>query len=378
MDFEPFGNTRIQSLRAQRSNPLLSIESDRHGAQRLAMTGLCKPTGAPARAPGICKTAWPCRCASVAVGWLLALAGLLLPAAASAITLWPTIPFIRGQDLCQYQDAYGRSRSASRKEMILQVSQLMAMGAETPDAVQAIVTIDKLITQQRQLARIGAGMDVTLESVIKASLDQTYREVQPRERKLTFFNPTTLIELLDELKEQHRQERVDANHLARLSGMAWGTYAYGPSCNNDILLTLHVTLHSGQTYNFSARGEPESAAMAVASKMFQQFQATQFPSVIQVNGKSLTLVGAPGSPVSHAPTPALAEKACASVKARLPSWEEYEMLAMLGDWNGGVSLNRDVWTLSGGKVLSPNLRNPSPVRQPEEARGEDLHFYCVR
>ncbi len=349
MAFETFGNTRIQSLRAQRSNPLLSVKSDRRGAQRLAMTG-----------------------------WLLALAGLLLPAAASAITLWPTIPFIRGQDLCQYQDAYGRSRSASRKEMILQVSQLMAMGAETPDAVQAIVTIDKLITQQRQLARIGAGMDVTLESVIKASLDQTYREVQPRERKLAFFNPTTLMELLDELKEQHRQERVDAKQLARLSGMAWGTYAYGPSCNNDILLTLHVTLHSGQTYNFSARGEPESAAMAVANKMFQQFQATQFPSVVHVNGKSLTLVGAPGSPVSHAPTPALAEKACASVKARLPSWEEYEMLAMLGDWNGGVSLNRDVWTLSGGKVLSPNLRNPSPVRQPEEARGEDLHFYCVR
>ena len=311
----------------------------------------------------------------------MAVAGLWQSSGADAVTLWPTIPFIRGQDLCQYQDAYGRSRSASRKEMILQVSQLMAMAAETPDAVQAIVTNDNLITQQRQLARIGAGMDVTLESVIKASLDQTYREVQPRDKKLAFFNPTTLIELLGELKEQHRQERVDANQLARLSGMAWGTYAYGPSCNNDILLTLHVTLHSGQTYNFSARGEPESAAMSVANKMFQQFQATQFPSVVHVNGKSLTLVGAPGSPVSHAPTPALAEKACASVKARLPSWEEYEMLAMLamlGDWNGGVSLNRDVWTLTGGKVLSPTLRNPSPVRQPEEARGEDLHFYCVR
>jgi hypothetical protein len=29
-------------------------------------------------------------------------------------------------------------------------------------------------------------------------------------------------------------------------------------------------------------------------------------------------------------------------------------------------------------VLSSTLRKPSPVRQPEEARGEDLHFYCVR
>ena len=309
---------------------------------------------------------------------IMSMAVTLHNSAASATTLWPTIPFIRGQDLCQYQDAYGRSRSASRKEMILDVSQLMAMGAETPDAVQAIVTIDKLINQQRQMARVGAGMDVTLESVIKASLDQIYRDVHPKERKLSFFNPTTLIELLNELKEQHRQERVDDKQLARLSGIAWGTYAYGPSCSNDILLTLHVNLHGGETYNFSAKGEPEWAANAVAAKLFQQFHATRFPAVVHVNGKPLTLVGAPGSPVSHAPTPALAEKACASVKARLPTWEEYEMLAMLGDWNGGVSLNHDVWTLAGGKVLSPNLRTPSPVRQPEEARGEDLHFYCVR
>jgi len=151
---------------------------------------------------------------------MLGLCSLLAPAAAQALTLWPTIPFIRGQDLCQYQDAYGRSRSDSRKELVLQISELMAMGAETRDAVQAITTIDKLITQQRQIARVGDGMDVTLESLIKASLDQTYREVQPRERKLSFFNPTSLIELLNELKEQHRQEQVDAKQLARLSGLA--------------------------------------------------------------------------------------------------------------------------------------------------------------
>ncbi len=303
---------------------------------------------------------------------------LFWTASAAAVTLWPTIPFIRGQDLCQYQDAYGRSRSAHRKEMIREVTELMAMGAETKDAVQAITTIDKLIDKQRQMARIGSGMDVTLESVIKSSLDQIYRELQPRERKLSFFNSTSLIDLLTELREQHRQERVDAKQLARLSGLAWGTYAFAPSCNNDILLTLHVTLHGGQTYNFNAKGEPEWVANAIANMLFKQFQTTHFPSEVNLNGTRLTLVGAPGSPVSHAPTPVMAEKACASVKARLPTWEEYELLGILGDWNGGVSLNRNVWTLTGGKVLSPTLRNPSPVRQPEEARGEDLHFYCVR
>lgn len=317
---------------------------------------------------------------ALACGWRLGfLAACLLGALpAAAVNLWPTIPFIRGQDLCQYQDAYGRSRSAHRKEMIQQVSELMAMGAETKDAVQAITTIDNLIDKQRQLARVGSGMDVSLEGIIKSSLDQIYREVQPKERKLSFFNPTTLIELLDELKEQHRQAHVDARQLARLSGIAWGTYAYGPSCNNELLVTLHVTLHGGETYNFNAKGEPEWAANALAGMLFKQFQGTRFPSQVNLNGERLTLVGAPGSPVSHAPTPAMAEKACASMKTRLPTWEEYELLAILGDWNGGVSLNHDVWTLTGGKVLSPTLRNPSPVRQPEEARGQDLHFYCVR
>jgi hypothetical protein len=43
----------------------------------------------------------------------------------------------------------------------------------------------------------------------------------------------------------------------------------------------------------------------------------------------------------------MAERACASMKARLPTWEEYELLAMQGPWNGGVSLNNDVWKLNG-------------------------------
>jgi len=108
--------------------------------------------------------------------------------------------------------------------------------------------------------------------------------------------------------------------------------------------------------------------------LFRQFQGTRFPSQVNLKGISLTLLGAPGSPISHVPTPLMAEQACASMKARLPTWEEYEFVSILGDWNGGISLNNDVWSLPGGKVLSPTLRNPSPVRQPEEARGQDLHF----
>jgi hypothetical protein len=46
----------------------------------------------------------------------LIFSALLLCAGASAlaiekITLWPTVLFVRGQDLCQYQDAFGQSRN---------------------------------------------------------------------------------------------------------------------------------------------------------------------------------------------------------------------------------------------------------------------------
>lgn len=300
------------------------------------------------------------------------------PSIAADVTLWSTIPFIRGQDLCQYQDAYGRSRSASRNEMVRDVKDLMAMGAEANDSAAVIIALHNLIGKQRQAASSGLGMDVTLEGLLKAGLDQTYRDINPKSKKLSFFNPNSLMELLTTLKDQQRQGQMERKQFARISGIAWGTYAFAPSCKNDILLTLHVALHTGETINFSAKGEVEWAANRIAQMLFSQFQATQFPSDVTFNGKRLTLVGTPGSPVCHAPSSTIAEKACASIKSRLPTWDEYESLGVLGDWNGGVSLKYDVWALAGNKVLTANLRNPSPVRDPEEVRGEDIHFYCVK
>ncbi len=301
-----------------------------------------------------------------------------IPSLATEVNLWSTIPFIRGQDLCQYQDAYGRSRSASRNEMVRDVKDLMAMGAEAKDSAAVIIALDNLIGKQRQAASSGLGMDVTLEGLLKAGLDQIYRDISPKSKKVSFFNPNSLMELLTTLKDQQRQGQMESRQFARISGIAWGTYAFAPSCNNDILLTLHVALHTGETINFSAKGEVEWAANRIAQMLFGQFQATQFPSDVTLNGKRLTLVGTPGSPVCHAPSSTIAEKACASIKSRLPTLDEYESLGVLGDWNGGVSLKHDVWALAGNKVLAPSLRNPSPVRDPEEVRGEEIHFYCVK
>lgn len=299
-------------------------------------------------------------------------------AQSSAPALWPTIPFSRGADLCQYQDAYSRSRSSLMREMGAQVKELVFLGATPEEALVPLVVIDGLITKNRALATGGPGWDVTLEAAIKSSLDQMMREASPRVRKIGFYNPGSLVDLLNNLREQRQRGALDSRMLGRVSGVAWGTYSFASGCKGDILLTVHVELRSGETFSFSGSGLPETAAYMVASRMFTAFQTTRFPSDVLLGGKRLTLVGTPAGPVSHTPTPADGERACASMNARLPTAEEYEQLSLLGDWSGGVSLKHDIWVLPAGKVLAPDLRNPSPIRSPDEVRGQDLHFYCVR
>lgn len=303
---------------------------------------------------------------------------VLAHAQSSAPALWPSIPFIRGQDLCQYQDVYSRSRSALMREMSNQVKELVFLGATPEEALVPLVVIDSLITKNRALAAGGPGWDVTLEAAIKSSLDQMVREASPRVRKVGFFNPGSLVELLNNLREQRKRGALDARMLSRVSGVAWGTYSFASGCRGEILLTLHVELRSGETFSFSGSGLPETAAYMVANRLFTAFQATRFPSEVLLGHKKITLAGTPAGPVTHTPTPADGERACALMNARLPTADEYEQLSLLGDWSGGVSLKHDIWALAGGMVLAPDLRNPSPVRAADEVRGQELHFYCVR
>ena len=298
--------------------------------------------------------------------------------AAAPLSLWPTIPFIRGQDLCQFQDAYGKSRSEQALEMTNRLKDVLAYGAQADEALDSLLAMDALTDKNRKLATTGFGMDMTLEAGLKAALDGLYRELKPRERKLVFINPAPLLELLRDLRTQQRQGNLDLKQLSKISGFAWGTYAYGPGCRGDLLVSIHVELATGASHSFQAQGRPESVMGSVASQIFQHFQRTQFPSVVSIDKKSLTLLGAPGSPVGMAPTPALAESACKAIRARLPSVDEYEFLSALGDWNGGVFLDHKLWALADGHVLAPDLRNPSPVRHPEDVNSNEIYFYCVR
>lgn len=308
----------------------------------------------------------------------LALAASTTSYAAAPLSLWPTIPFIRGQDLCQFQDAYGKSRSELAQEMAGLLKDLLSYGAEADEALNSLLAIEALITKNRRLATTGQAMDLTLEASLRAALDGLYREIKPKDRKLTFLNPTPLLDMLRELRSAQRQSTLNQQQLAKISGFAWGTYAYGPGCRGDLLVTLHIELGSGASHSFQAQGRPESVMTAVAAQMFKQVQRTVFPSVVNMGQKSLILLGAPGSPIGMVATPAVAEAACTASRGRLPLWDEYEFLSALGEWSGGVALDHSYWALADGHVLAPDLRNPSPVRHPEDVNSNEIYFYCVR
>jgi len=228
------------------------------------------------------------------------------------------------------------------------------------------------------MATSGLGMDVMLESGLKAAIDGFYRKINPKEKKLQFVNPAPLLDLLRDLRTEKRQGSLNLSQLAKMSGFAWGTYAYSPGCRGDILVTIHVELTNGTSYSFLAQGGPESVMGAIGSQMFEYFQRTQFPTVVRMGAKSLTLMGAPGSPIGVAPSPAVAESACVFSQARLPLVEEYEFVSALGDWNGGVSLDHQLWALADSHILAPDLRNPSPVRHPEDVNSTEIYYYCVK
>lgn len=297
----------------------------------------------------------------------------------AVVNIWPQIPFVRAKDLCQYHDAYGRTKSQQMAELTQTVRGLIREGVDSRNIVDLLNVMEDQINYQRSIAGSSPGMDVLLAGSVKASLDKVYRERSPQIRKFNFFNPAPLNELLRLMRDPQKQVAWDPKLMRALSGVAYGTYSYAPSCRGDLVVTLHIDLSCGNTYHFQAQGFPEQVMQNIGQQIFETFQQTQFPSKIKFGSKTLELVGAPGSTIGRAPSPRSAEMACKAIQARLPTEEEYEYLSNLGDWNGGVTCIRSkLWAMEGNKVMAPDLPNPSPVRSVSEFPGKNFSYYCVR
>jgi hypothetical protein len=176
--------------------------------------------------------------------WIVFLIGLLLmPAIAMAehrhnMQIWPTIPFVRGKDLCQYQEAYSKSKNTQSQSLLSNVIALMREGAQDVNAIGIVQAIDEMENLNRARAASGLGMDVLLEGSFKAAMDGYYRDVQPAHRQLSFFNPMQLTQLVRTVRDQKRQGYLDDKLVKNLQGVFWGTYSFGPGCTGNVLVSL--------------------------------------------------------------------------------------------------------------------------------------------
>lgn len=294
------------------------------------------------------------------------------------VDIWPSIPFIRGADLCRYKDAYGQTRSEYMSKMIGHATNLMYAGARGKEALSLLVAFNQMYDLNLDMANRYNYLDVTLESTLKAYISGYYRDLRPRVQKISFTNVNDILALVRAASNGQRDGYLDPKLLAKLDYVAYGTYALAPNCQGDIQVTLHLVGRDGDEKSYLGNGKPEYVMSQIASKVFEDFQRTQFPSKIKVGTRTLTLVGGLNGSVDTAPTPQIAKESCATLDARLPEANELELISAYGDWSGGVSLGNAVWALPSGKVFAPTLRNPSPIREKWEVNATEFKYYCVR
>lgn len=294
------------------------------------------------------------------------------------IDIWPSIPFIRGADLCNYRDAYGQTRSEYMQQMVGHARNLMSAGAYGSEALEMLVGFNQLYDRNQAIATRGQYLDVTLESTLKGYLDQYYRDLRPLEKKISFTHVGDILSVVRAAMNGQRDGSLTYEQLDRLDYIAYGTYALAPNCRGDIQVTLHLIGKDGASESFIGRGRPEIVMSQIASELFTRFQRTQFPSTVRIGNRMLTLVGGLNGSVDRVHSPRLAQQACETLDARLPNQTELELLDARGDWSGGVSLNNETWAMPNGKIYAPYLRNPTPVRDPWQVNAKVFLYYCVR
>ena len=146
------------------------------------------------------------------------------------VNIWPQIPFVRGKDLCQYHDAYGRTKSEQMAEFTRTVRGLLREGADSRNLMALLNTMNDQLNQQRTIAGSSPGMDVMLSGTLKASLDKVYQDRNPQNRYFSFFNASPLNELMRLKRSTQPTADWDPLLIRGLSGVAYGTYSYAPSC----------------------------------------------------------------------------------------------------------------------------------------------------
>lgn len=303
-----------------------------------------------------------------------------LSAYAKRVDIWPSIPFVRGADLCRYSDAYGQTRNEYMRKMTNLASELMYSGALGFEALEMLTNFNNLYDRNISIATQHKYLDVTLENTLRAYLDEYYRTLRPMRRNISFTHMNHIRDIIGAINNGQRIGNISDYALNELDYIAYGSYAFAPNCRGNIQVTLTLVGRNGETKNYIGNGKPSVVMSQIASKIFEDFQKTTFPSNIQVNGRTLTLLGGIDGDINTASSPRIAQTICESMGARLPREMEYEIIDSYGSWSGGISISDShrAWAMSNDYVFHPDLRNPTPVRRRHAVNDRTFMYICVK
>ena len=288
--------------------------------------------------------------------------------------IWPRIPFnIAGANLCEYRAAYSQTRSEYRDEMISNAQRLLYTGDFNP--TQTLITINRMYEQNLAYARRGLG--VTLENTFKAFIEQYYRNLKPRMRKLAFNHVMPLDSLINMALRGQQVSNISHEDALKIDLFAYGTYSFSPDCNGSIIVTLSLMTRSGETKTYMGTGPVHTVMSKIASSVFEDYQRTTFPSTIKIGNQKITLIGGFNGDVDKTSYLEEAQDICQTLGARLPSAKEYKFINSYGSWSGGITLGRKIWALKFPNVFVPYFER-SPQRNYNVVNEREYFYTCVK
>lgn len=279
---------------------------------------------------------------------------------------WPQIPFnMQGANLCEYRSAYSHTRLGYLNELARLSRQISSF--PTYSSIGALTRFNEVY--ELNMAYAARGLGKTLESSFKAFINDYYRNLRPRTRNLEFSYGEQILTDILRGGVKPSEDTIDL--------VALGHYSFSPNCNGTLYVTLELVDLAGTSRTYQATGHVSVVMSKIASKIFEDYQRTQFPSTINYRGKELILLGGANGDIDSVFDLRSAQEICYSMGARLPSSEEYAFINAIGSWSGGISLGDTPWALN-----YPNLyakyNGRYQVRNRQFYPPQNFKYICVR
>lgn len=240
---------------------------------------------------------------------------------------------------------------------------------------QTLMTINRMYEQILAYAKRGLG--VTLENTFKAYMEQFYNNLKPRTRNLEFKHVKPIDEVINLALRGHQVRSISISEASKIDLFLHGTYSMSPNCNGNIVVTLSSISRDGTSKTYTATGRPSLVMSKIASRIFEDYQRTKFPSTIKIGRTNLTLLGGLNGDIDKTFYLKEAQGLCEILGGRLPTSKEYKIINSYGSWSGGITLGRKIWALRYPDVFVPYFTR-APQRSYHQVNEREYYYTCVK